>query len=121
MVNVSNEVPVIAGCRPDELPLEQLLSGGRPVVLKGLVSRWGLVEAGLRSIDEAMAYLNSFHNGKPLSSSFAPSQPAGRLFYNDDFTRLNFEARRTRLGDVLAEIKAHLDDPQPPTMYIGST
>jgi hypothetical protein len=121
MIKVSNEPRVIEGCTPDSLPLEELLSAGKPAVLKGLVRGWGLVEAGLRSIDDAMTYLRTFYNGKQLSASFAAPQAAGRLFYNDDFTRLNFEARRTQLGDVLDHIKAHLDEPNPPTMYIGST
>ena len=121
MIKVSNEPRVIEGCEPDALPLDELLSTGKPAVLKGLVRRWGLVEAGLRSVDDAMTYLRTFYNGKPLSASFAAPQVAGRLFYNDDFTRLNFEARRTQLGTVLDEIRTHLDDPQPPTIYIGST
>src|SRR5690348_515290 len=121
MVTVSNEVRSIEGCQPDALPLEELLSAGKPAVLRGLVRNWSLVEAGLRSVDHAMNYLRSFYNGKLLSASFAPPQVEGRLFYNEDFTRLNFEARRTQLGAVLDEIKAHLDDRQPPTMYIGST
>jgi len=121
MIKVSNEVRVIEGCSPGALPLDELLSGGRPVVLKGLVRNWRLVEAGLRSVDDAMGYLRSFYNGKLLSASFAAPQVGGRLFYNEDFTRLNFEARRTQLGIVLDEIKAHIDDAQPPTIYIGST
>ena len=121
MINVSNQVRVIEGCSPDALPLAELLSAGKPALLKGLVRDWGLVKAGLRSVDDAMNYLRSFYNDKPLSASFAAPQVAGRLFYNDDFTRLNFEARRTRLGEVLDAIKSHLEDAQPPTMYIGST
>src|SRR3954462_9362870 len=121
MINVSNEVRVIEGCSPDALPLDELLSSGKPALLKDLVRNWGLVKAGLRSVDDAMDYLRSFYNGKPLSASFAAPDVAGRLFYNEDFTRLNFEARRTLLGDVLDQIKAHLEETQPPTMYIGST
>jgi hypothetical protein len=121
MVKVSNEAPVIEGCTPETLPFEDLLAAGRPTVLRGLVRRWGLVEAGLRSVDDAMSYLRSFYNGKVLSASFAPPGVAGRLFYNEDFTRLNFEARRTTLGDVLDEIRAHLDEENAPTRYIGST
>ncbi|HET9862233.1 MAG TPA: cupin-like domain-containing protein [Steroidobacteraceae bacterium] len=121
MVKVSNEAPVIEGCTPETLPVGELLAAARPTVLRGLARRWGLVEAGLRSVDDAMNYLRSFYNGKVLSASFAPAGVAGRLFYNDDFTRLNFEARRTTLGDVLDEIRAHLDEEDAPTRYIGST
>jgi cupin-like protein len=121
MVNVSNEIRSIAGCDPEKLPLDELLAASEPVVLRGLVRNWGLVEAGLRSVDDAMSYLRSFYNDKILSASFAAPAAAGRLFYNDDFTRLNFEARRTKLGDVLDEISAHLDQENAPTIYIGST
>jgi hypothetical protein len=121
MIEVSNVTRVLEGCTPEAPPVDELLSFGRPTVLKGIARRWGLVEAGLRSADDAMNYLRSFYNGKVLSASFAAPQTDGRLFYNTDFTKLNFEARRTRLGDVLDEIRAHLDESQPPTMYIGST
>ena len=121
MIKVGNEVAVLEGCTPEALPIGDLLEAGRPAVLKGLARRWGLVEAGLRSVDDAMSYLRSFYNGKVLSASFAAPEVAGRLFYNDDFTRLNFEARRTSLGDVLDQIRTHADDAQPPTVYIGST
>jgi hypothetical protein len=121
MIKVSNEVRVIEGCVPDQLPLEQLLSAGKPAVLKGLVRDWALVRAGLRSIDDAMSYLRSFDNGKILSASFAGPEAGGRLFYNQDFTELNFEARRVKLVEVLEQIQAHLHDEPGPTIYIGST
>jgi len=121
MLKVGNEARVLEGCEPDKLPLEELLSTGRPTVLRGIARRWGLVEAGLRSVNDAMDYLRSFYNGKILSASFAAPDAAGRLFYNEDFTSLNFEARRTGLVEVLEEIRAHLEDERPPTLYIGST
>ena len=121
MVKVKNEARIVEGCEPHSLPLAELLSAGTPAVLKGIGRDWGLVRAGLRSVDDAMAYLRSFYNGKPLSASFAGPEAAGRLFYNEDFTRLNFEARRVGMGAVFDEISAHLEDPHPPTVYIGST
>ena len=121
MIKVGNEVAVLEGCTPEALPVGELLESGKPAVLRGLARRWGLVQAGLRSVDDAMSYLRSFYNGKVLSASFAAPQVAGRLFYNDDFTKLNFEARRTSLGEVLDQIRLHLEDEHPPTTYIGST
>jgi hypothetical protein len=121
MIKVSNDVRVLEGCEPDRLPLDQLLAVGKPTVLKGLVRTWGLVRAGLRSIDDAMDYLRSFDNGKILSASFAGPEARGRLFYNDDFTNLNFDARRVKLAEVLEQIRVHLDEERTPTIYIGST
>lgn len=121
MVKVSRQARVIEGCVPDRLPVADLLAAGEPAILKGLVRDWGLVRAGERSIGDATTYLRKFYNGKVLSASFAGPEAAGRLFYDDDFTHLNFEARRTKLGDVLDELTAHVADEKPPTVYIGST
>jgi hypothetical protein len=121
MIKVSHQAKVIEGVDPQSLPIGDLLAANEPAVLRGLVRSWGLVQAGLRSIDDAITYLKSFYNGKVLSSSLAGPEAAGRLFYSDDYTRLNFEARRSKLGNVLDELRAHVDDPKPPTIYIGST
>jgi hypothetical protein len=114
-------IPELTGCRPDDLPLDDLLAAAEPRVLKGLVAEWALTRLGLESEREAMAYLLSFYNGKILSASFGPPEIAGRLFYEDDFSRLNFSAERVQLNEVLAKITAHLEEAQPPTIYVGST
>jgi hypothetical protein len=118
---VRHEISVLPDSRWDALKLDDLVSRGEPVVLRGLVRDWGLVRAGLRSVDDAMKYLRSFYNGKILSASFADPRAAGRLFYDSTFTKLNFEARRAPMGEVLDHIRAHLEDDSPPTYYIGST
>jgi hypothetical protein len=120
MVEVAAPVRVIEDCRPDALPLEQLLAAGQPAVLRGLARDWGLVQAGLHSMQEAMAYLRGFYNGQLVTYSFGGPEVAGRPFYNDDFTALNCEVRRSGLEQVLDEIGAHAGDAQPPTYYVAS-
>ena len=110
----------IEGCRPNTLPLDELLAEGQPALLKGIASDWGLVKAGTHSTQEAMAYLRGFDSGKVLQYSFGEPAIAGRPFYNEDFTELNFQVRRGGLDQVLNEISAHLDDPAPPTYYVAS-
>jgi hypothetical protein len=102
-------------------PLRELLAGGEPAVLRGLVKDWGLVKAGLHSDQAAMQYILSFYNGKVVSASFGDPSIGGRLFYNEDFTSLNFASRRAPIDAVLKEIQAHFEDEQPPTHYIAST
>jgi hypothetical protein len=121
MVEVANRIRVVDGCRPEDFPVGELLAEGRPAVLKGLVTQWGLVKAGLRSDRDAMQYLRSFCNGRPISASFGDPQIAGRLFYNEDFTELNFASRRASIEEVLQGIEEHLHDERPPTYYIAST
>src|SRR3954452_3203346 len=118
---IDNKVRVLEGCRPDALPLAALLETSEPVVLKGLVRNWPLVQAGLASDDDAMSYLRSFYNGRTVGTYFGQPDIGGRLFYNADLTDLNFGVRRAAMDEVLRDIRSHRDDAQPPTLYIGST
>ena len=64
MLQVAGKIRVLEGYRPENLPLQELLSGGEPAVLKGLVDEWELVRAGRNSDQHAMDYLRSHYNGK---------------------------------------------------------
>lgn len=121
MVHVTKPMREITGCRPDSLPLDELLAVATPCVLRGLVEDWGITRAGRRSAQDAMSYIRSFYNGKTVSASFGGPEIAGRLFYNDDFTQLNFASQRAQMDEFLDRILSHLGDDQPPTMYMGST
>jgi hypothetical protein len=121
VIEVARQIRVVTGCRPEDVPVAELLRAGEPVVLKGVALHWGLVQAGLRSEQEAMSYLRSFYNGRILSACFGEPEIAGRLFYNEDFTQLNFESRRAPMDEVLRDIEQHLQDDRPPTRYIAST
>jgi hypothetical protein len=120
MVDVAASVRVLEGCRADALPLDELLDAGEPVVLRGVVRDWDLVQAGLRGAQDAMACLRGFYNGRPVQYSYGGPEVAGRPFYNDDFTDLNCEVRRGGLDEVLDGIAAHQDVARPPTYYVAS-
>jgi hypothetical protein len=121
MVQVTKPIREISGCRADNLPLPELLAAAEPCVLRGLAADWEITLAGLRSDQDAMAYIRSFYNGKTVASSFGGPEIKGRLFYNEDFTQLNFVNERVQMDQFLDRIQAHLSDEQPPTMYMGST
>ena len=110
----------LEGLQPTALPLEALVADGEPVVLRGIARDWALVQAGLRSTQEALGYLRRFDAGVPVPYSFGGPEIAGRPFYNEDFTRLNVEVRRGLLTQVLDEIADALEDPMPPTYYVAS-
>ncbi|MEL1263321.1 cupin-like domain-containing protein [Pseudoxanthomonas putridarboris] len=120
MVELAASVRVLEGCRPDALPLDALIAAGRPALLKGLARDWGLVRAGLGGHRPAMDYLRGRYNGRPVQYSYGGPEVAGRPFYDDGFTGLNCEVRRSGLDQVLDGIAAHLDDPHPPTYYVAS-
>ena len=105
------ELEVDAGA---PLPMEALLAAAEPVVLRGAVRDWGLVNAA-RSMPEAMAYLLSFYNGMPVTYSWGGPEVQGRPFYEDGFAALNCEVRRDGLGVVLDQLAAHASDTMPPS------
>lgn len=121
MEQITRPVAELRGCRPDSLPLDELLAANEPRVLRGLVADWAVARAGLRSDRDAMDYVRSFYNGRPVSASVGDPAIGGRLFYTHDFTALNFDVQRAQLDAVLERIAAHLADEQPPTIYVGST
>ncbi|MNV18305.1 hypothetical protein D3C71_1091270 [compost metagenome] len=102
------------------LPMDALVAAGEPVVLRGIARDWRLVQAGLHSTQQALAYLRSFDAGVPVQYSFGGPEIEGRPFYNADFTQLNFEVRRGLLTQVLDEISDNLQVPRPPTYYVAS-
>jgi hypothetical protein len=120
MVEVAGKIPVLAGLRPEDLPLSDLLAKGQPAVLQGLAAEWELVRKGLDSDQEARRYLVSFYNGRPIDYTFGGPEAGGRAYYNDEFSALNFTVRRDRLDKALAEIESHLQDEPAPLYYIAS-
>jgi hypothetical protein len=120
MAHVAASIRELQGCRPDSLPLDDLVAAGEPAVLRGLVKDWALVQAGLRGTRDAMEHLRALYNQRPVQYSWGGPEIAGRPFYNDDTTDLNFQVKRGSLETVLDGIAEHAEDPNPPTYYLAS-
>lgn len=115
------DVRVVEGVALGKLPLDALMTEQQPAILRGVARDWPLVQAGLRSPAEAIAYLKRFDSALPVVGYVGAPEIGGRFFYNADATGLNFEAARVALPQFLDRIAAHLDDPAAPSFYIGST
>lgn len=100
---------------------DDILTGQEPVVFRGLITDWPFVQAGRRSEEEAQAYLLGRYNGAPLVACVGGPETAGRPFYNDDMSGLNFESRQVALDFFIGKLQEHAADPSPPLLYIAST
>ena len=118
---VNKSVKIIEGVTPDSIPFEELMQAGEPVLLKGLAGQWPLVSRGRQSAAAAIDYLGGFHNGRTVAAYLGSPEIRGRYFYNDDLSGLNFESRRLPLDEILGMLSQHLDEPEPPSIYVGST
>jgi hypothetical protein len=100
---------------------DDVLSANEPVVMRGLVSEWPAVQAGIRSARDAADYVRQFYAGRPLTASYAPASIRGRVGYNEDLSGFNFEPVTVGLDDFFDRLFTHIDDAEPPASYIGST
>lgn len=111
--------------RPGPLPRgeawEALVAQDRPVLFKGAAADWPLVEAGLRSAEEAAALLVAGWAGRPVVVYRGEPAIAGRFGYTPAVDGFNFAASREPLDAVLDEILALRGKPQAPSIYVGST
>lgn len=120
MLDIKQQVKIVEGCRYDDIP-EFVLASEQPLLLKGLVADWPLVQAGLQSDAEADAYLRKFYTDKSVVFYEAEAEKRGRFFYADDCGSLDFKSSRARLDEVLDLLAASRARSNSPTYYVGST
>lgn len=99
---------------------EILLSSKKPVVIKGLVKHWKLVEQGKQSDSNAINYLKSHYNGRPSVACIGSPEIQGRFFYDDQRTQLNYNTQQMGIDEVLDLIQAGFNDKNPTSYYIAS-
>ncbi len=104
-----------------EAGFDALLASPVPAIIRGLADAWPLVSHGKRSAGEAIDYLSTFAGASQVVGYTGMPSIGGRFFYNAALDGFNFTRERTGLADYLARIRNHLDDPEAPAMYIGST
>lgn len=120
MNSSGNTIEQRRDCSADDIPAE-VLSSSAPVLLKGLVDHWPLVQAGQQSAQAAADYLQQFDEGKPLTAYEGPPEIQGRIFYNEDFTGFNFARTQQSLQQILQKLFQVESEASPPTYYVGST
>ncbi len=106
--------------RADALPVD-LLQSTQPVLLRGLVTHWPLVQAALQSPQHFCDYLRGFGGNSQVGLWQGAPDIDGRFFYNTDFTGFNFQRVVGNFGALLDELLIQARNPQPPALYLGST
>ncbi|MCC2604611.1 cupin-like domain-containing protein [Planctobacterium marinum] len=99
---------------------EGLLENAAPVILRGYVSEWPVVQQCHNKPDAVMAYLAGFYNHKPVHVMRTDASNNGRLFYNETLTGFNFSRSKDSLDQVFNELKQS-EQSERDTLYVGST
>ncbi len=94
-----------------------VLQSARPVLMRGLVRHWPVVQAGLRSDADFCDYLRGFGADTRLGLWRGAPEIGGRFFYNADFSDFNFRREVQSFGALLDELLAGTRD----ALYLGST
>jgi hypothetical protein len=100
--------------------LREVVQPCRPVVLRGLVKDWPIVQAGHVSPSAVRDHLKALDVGGEIEAFFGAPAIAGKYFYTDDMQGFNFERRRMKFSVALESIVASLDAPGSPSVYVGS-
>lgn len=100
--------------------LEAVVGETAPVIFRGLVSDWPLVNKSRVSNAESSRYLLENYENAPVTAFLSESDIGGRIFYSDDLAETNFAQIKTGLDEVLERLHEYESDPAPPTVYMGS-
>jgi hypothetical protein len=98
----------------------EILPRNEPAVLKGLLTDWPAVQAGLKSGRALCDYIKKFDCGRPVETLFGDPNIRGRFFFNADLSSGNFERQSANISSTLETLLKHVDDPDPPAIFIQS-
>jgi hypothetical protein len=96
----------------------EILPAGRPVIFKGVIDHWPLVQRRTDSAAAISDYLKSFNPGTQVEWLAGEPGMNGRFFYNDAMNGMNFGRVRGTFADALNLLLTHLMDPAPPALAL---
>jgi hypothetical protein len=99
---------------------EQIVPKNQPAVLRGVVLQWPAVQRGSLSPQAMCTYLMGLQQGGPVPLLTADPATQGRFFFRDDMQGFNFQRRPAPLGVALRMLLTHLDDTEPPAVFVES-
>ena len=120
MTGSGKSAHVIDGIEPDRIPFDDLFARNEPVLLRGLVSGWALVESGRQSLEQALEYMADGYSGRPVRVYVGDPAIKARFGYNELCTGLNYRAETMNLLDVFRAIREDLNRSEHPYYYINS-
>jgi hypothetical protein len=112
----------IADWRGVDLPTfrDQIVPQNQPAALRGAVLQWPAVQQGSRSAQAMCAYLMGLQQAGPVPLLTADPVIQGRFFFRDDLRGFNFQRRPAPLAVALRMLLTHLDDTEPPAVFVES-
>jgi hypothetical protein len=104
---------------PERFQLE-VLEGCQPVVIRGLVADWPVVQAACASPARLKDYLAAFDVGARVEAYLGSPAIGGKYYYTPEFKGFNFERRMMKLLEALQMMVESLQRADAPSVYVGS-
>lgn len=120
MTELPEPAPIREVRKVDVGEIQEIRRSGKPAVFRGLASEWPSVQAAMRGDAEIIAYLKGFSGGTRPAAIVGPPEIAGRFFYSDDLTSLNFQRGVTDLAPFLDRLLRDREEPTPIAMAVQS-
>jgi hypothetical protein len=99
---------------------QEIVQGCRPVVIRGLVADWPVVQAAHASPRTLRDYLCAFDAGGRIDAFFGDPAIAGKYYYNPGLEGFNFERRTMKLLEAVEAIVEAVNHPAARSVYVGS-
>ena len=99
---------------------EEILTGYRPAVLRGLVKDWPAVQAAQVAPANLTRYLAAFDNDNPVDAILMPPDAGGRIAYNEAMDGFNFVRNRLPVSAILEQLARYARFENPPAVAVQS-
>lgn len=116
---ITHKTAVIDGSDWFEIDAK-ITARSEPVIIKGIVKHWPLVQKGLISDDLAIEYLKSHYNGTPAGVYIGEPEIAGRFAYDESVSKLNFANTKSQLDEMLDVIQQNSGLTDAKSIYLAS-
>lgn len=98
----------------------EIVPAARPVVLRGQLLDWPLVQAARQSPAAFASALGALATDAPGEAWFAPPDVAGRFGFNDALDGVNFERKLATIDQLLELLLRQVDEARPWGVYAGA-
>jgi hypothetical protein len=119
VTHVATSIPETSDTDVDKV-LAYVEDADAPVVFRGLVKDWPLIEKARASSAAASDYLLEFYTGELVTTFTCDAEAGGRIFYTDGLADKNFQQTREPLDHVLGKLLEYKGKKGSPTLYVGS-
>jgi hypothetical protein len=98
----------------------EVVASCQPLVIRGLVADWPVVQAACGSPASLKDYLAAFDVGGQVEAYLGSPAIGGKYYYTPEFKGFNFERRMMKLREALQLMVESLQRADAPSLYVGS-